>query len=162
MATLGNVNNKNVLLNLYSSIRKKNQKDSVDFLCRKIDFDSQILALFETSPLYTNSQNSMISFAYSWFLAKNLCNFVSLSWKIHNRYCHTVKQLQFTAYATAKMPIQYTLKDLETKITIRNHQLTAKVSCWMSNVKFLPKSKIHGNWSASFGIAGVFVNAKWI
>ena len=53
-------------------------------------------------------------------------------------------------YATPKMPIQYTLKDLETKITIRNHQLTAKVSCWMSNVKFLPKSKIHGNWSASF------------
>ena len=32
-------------------------------------------------------------------------------------------------YGTAKMPIQYTLKDLETKITIHNHQLTAKVSC---------------------------------
>ena len=30
----------------------------------------------------------MISFDCSWFFAKNLCNFVSLSWKLHNRYCH--------------------------------------------------------------------------
>ena len=25
-----------------------------------------------------------------WFLAKNLSNFVSLAWKLYNRYCHTV------------------------------------------------------------------------
>ena len=30
----------------------------------------------------------MISFDYSWFLAKNLSNFVSLPWKFHNPYCH--------------------------------------------------------------------------
>ena len=24
----------------------------------------------------------------SWFLAKNLSNFVSIPWKLHNRYCH--------------------------------------------------------------------------
>ena len=30
----------------------------------------------------------LISFDYSWFLAKNLSNFVSLPWKLHNRYCH--------------------------------------------------------------------------
>ena len=30
----------------------------------------------------------MISFDYSWFLAKKLSNFVSLPWKLHNRYCH--------------------------------------------------------------------------
>ena len=24
----------------------------------------------------------------SWFLVKNLSNFVSLSWKLHNQYCH--------------------------------------------------------------------------
>jgi hypothetical protein len=30
----------------------------------------------------------MISFDYSWFLAQNLSNFVSLPWKLHNRYCH--------------------------------------------------------------------------
>ena len=29
-----------------------------------------------------------ISFDYSWFLAKNLSNFVSLPWKLHNQYCH--------------------------------------------------------------------------
>ena len=37
---------------------------------------------FLTPPHYTNSQNSMISFDYCWFLAKNLSNFVYLSWKL--------------------------------------------------------------------------------
>ena len=37
----------------------------------------------------TNSQNSIISFNYSWFLAQNPSNFVSLPWKLHNRPdCH--------------------------------------------------------------------------
>ena len=31
----------------------------------EIDFESQISELFDTSPLRTNSQNSMISFNYS-------------------------------------------------------------------------------------------------
>ena len=31
---------------------------------------------------YSNSQNSMISFDNSWFLAKNLSYFVSLPWKL--------------------------------------------------------------------------------
>ena len=38
------------------------------------------------------SQNLTISFDYSWSLAKILSNFVSLPWKLHNRYCHTVDQ----------------------------------------------------------------------
>ena len=46
------------------------------------------LQSFLTPPHYINLQNSMISFDYSWFLAKNLSNFVSLPWKFHNRYCH--------------------------------------------------------------------------
>ena len=32
-----------------------------------------------------------ISFDYSWFLAKNLSNLVSLPWKLHNRYCHKLR-----------------------------------------------------------------------
>ena len=39
---------------------------------------------FLTPPHYTNLQNSMISFDYIWFLAKNLSNYVSLLWKLHN------------------------------------------------------------------------------
>ena len=39
--------------------------------------------------IYSNYQNLGISFDYSWFLAKNLSNFVSLPWKLHNWYCHT-------------------------------------------------------------------------
>ena len=44
---------------------------------------------FLTARHYSNSQNLVISFEYSWFLAKNLSNFVSLPWKLHNRKCHT-------------------------------------------------------------------------
>ena len=44
-----------------------------------------------TAPHYTNSQNSIISFEYSWFLGKNISNFVSPDLKIHNLYCHTVR-----------------------------------------------------------------------
>ena len=40
---------------------------------------------------YSNSQNLVISFEHSWFLAKKLSNFVSLSWKLHNRECHIVE-----------------------------------------------------------------------
>ena len=43
---------------------------------------------FLTACHYSNSQNLVISFEYSWFLAKNLSNFVSLPWKLHNRKCH--------------------------------------------------------------------------
>ena len=42
---------------------------------------------FDSSPL-PHSQISIISFDYSWFLAKNLSNFVSLPWKLHNQYRH--------------------------------------------------------------------------
>ena len=34
--------------------------------------------------------NLVISFDYSWFLAKNLSNFVSPSWKLNNPYYHNV------------------------------------------------------------------------
>jgi len=43
-----------------------------------------------TAHQFSNSQNSMNSFYYSWFLAKNLSNFVSLSCKLNNPYYHSV------------------------------------------------------------------------
>ena len=43
-----------------------------------------------TASHYSNSQNLIISFDNSWFLVKDLSNFVSLPWKLHNRYCHNV------------------------------------------------------------------------
>ena len=43
-----------------------------------------------TAPHYSNSQNSKLSFDCSWSLAKNLSNFVSFPWKLHNWYCHNV------------------------------------------------------------------------
>ena len=41
-----------------------------------------------------NSQNSIISFDFGWFLTKNLSNFVSLPWKLHNQYCRMITHTQ--------------------------------------------------------------------
>ena len=67
---------KNVLLNSYSSM-KKSHKDWNDFWCRKLTLKVRFRH-FLTPPHYTNLQNSMISFDYSWFFTQNLSNFVSL------------------------------------------------------------------------------------
>ena len=58
---------KNVLLNWYSLWKKKLRKIPMIF-----DFESQILALFDT-----NSQNSIICFEYMLILRQNFSNFVS-------------------------------------------------------------------------------------
>ena len=84
---------KNVLLNLYSSIKTK-QKDLDDFWHRKLTLKVKFW-YFLTAPHYSNFQNLVISFEYSWFLAKNLSNFVSLPWKLHNRKCHNVQSAWF-------------------------------------------------------------------
>ena len=55
-----NVSNKNILLNSYCSM-KKNQKDSDDFDIEKLTLKVKFWH-FLTSPHYTNSQNSMVSF----------------------------------------------------------------------------------------------------
>ena len=76
---------KNLLLSSYSSMKNE-------------IFEIQTSGLL-TPPHYTNLQNSMISFDYSWFLAKNLSNFVSLSWKLHNRYCHNLHLYKYCTWA---------------------------------------------------------------
>ena len=69
---------------------KKNQKDSDDFWHRKLTLKVKFW-YFLTASHYSNFQNLVISFEYSWFLAKNLSNFVSLPWKLHNRECHSLQ-----------------------------------------------------------------------
>jgi hypothetical protein len=58
-----NVDNKNVLLNLYSSM-KKSQKDLDDFGRRKLTLKVKFWH-FLKPPNYTYLQNSIISFNYS-------------------------------------------------------------------------------------------------
>ena len=67
---------------------KKIDKDSDDFWCRKLTLKVKFWH-FLTPSHYTNSQNSIISFDYSWFLGKNLSNFIYPDLKLHNLYCHT-------------------------------------------------------------------------
>ena len=58
-----NVKNKKCAPELVFFNEIKIKKNSYNFWHRKLTFESQILALFDTS-LYTNSQNSIISFEY--------------------------------------------------------------------------------------------------
>ena len=59
------------------------------FLTRKINFECQILALFDISPLTQFSKFNTF-FCVCWFLDKNLSNFVFPAWKLDNPYCHNV------------------------------------------------------------------------
>ena len=68
--------------------------------CRLWSFQVRDTNLEFKAPHYTNLQISMISFDYSWFLGKNLSNFVSLPWKLHNWYFHNVSVLATRARAS--------------------------------------------------------------
>ena len=48
-----------------------------------------MLALFDSSPLIQNSKFNNFLWV-SWFFGKNISNFLSPIWKLHNPYCHTV------------------------------------------------------------------------
>ena len=59
------------------------------FLTLKIDFESQILAIFDTSPLHQFEKFNNFLWV-CWFSAKIVFNFVSPPWKLHNRYYHSI------------------------------------------------------------------------
>ena len=78
--------NVRIFLNFFSL---KNINSEAHFLIPSIFKSLYFLKwcpIFECLPLL---QFSIISFNYSWFLAKNLFSFVSLPWKLHHRYCLT-------------------------------------------------------------------------
>ena len=85
-----NVNNKNVLLNWYSLIKKKNEKYSDDFWHRKLTLKAKLRHVL-TPFHYTNSQNSKISFDYVDFLAKIFRIMYPFAWKFNNPYCHNAQ-----------------------------------------------------------------------
>ena len=59
------------------------------FLTLKIDFKSQILTLFVSSPLIQNSKFNNFLWV-CWFLDNNISNVVSPVWKLHHLDCHKV------------------------------------------------------------------------
>ena len=75
--------NNHVLLNPYSSL-KKNPKDSDDFWHRKFTLNVQNWH-FLMNYHQVETQNLVISFDYSWFLAKNLAYAECLIMKFHYR-----------------------------------------------------------------------------
>ena len=90
---------KNVLLNWYSSMKKKIEKDSDNFWYRKLTLKVKRLgdfALFDTFPLTQFSKFKNFLWV-CWFLDIFFPDFVPSPWKIHKPYCYNVKpNLQVT------------------------------------------------------------------
>ena len=84
---------KNVFLDSYSSI-KKFKKYSDHFWHRKFDFESQNLALFDTSPLHQFAKVNDFIWLQLIFSQKT---FLILK-KLHNWYCHTWQSSLVTLY----------------------------------------------------------------
>ena len=109
-----NVNNKKCAPKFVFFNEKWNQKDSDDFWCRKLTLNVRFRH-FLTPSHHTNLQNSMISFDYSWCLAKNLSN---LPWKLHNRYCHIVDPDQREMFFFENGPIKVNQRIVFSKFEI--------------------------------------------
>ena len=58
------------------------------FSLKNTKLGAHFLKILTKQFIFSNSQNSIILFDCSWYLANNLSNFGSLPWKVHNQYCH--------------------------------------------------------------------------
>ena len=84
-----NINTKNVLQNFYSSMKKIRKIwiiFNVENWLWKSDFGT-----FWHLPITPILKIQWFHLTTVDFQPKNLSNFVSLPWKLHNRYCHSVK-----------------------------------------------------------------------
>ena len=82
---------------------KKIEKYSDDFWHRKLTLKVKFWH-FLTPPHYTIYQNSIISFDYSWFLGKNISNFVFPNYlKLHNLYCHNLHMINCVLLSTSSL-----------------------------------------------------------
>ena len=100
-----NVNNKKCAPK-FIFFNEKNQNGFGDFWHRKLTLKVKFW-YFLTAPHYSNFQNLVISFEYSWFLDKNLSNFVSLPSKLHNRECHKLRKWHFLWPCTYSSPTRF-------------------------------------------------------
>ena len=53
--------------------------------------------IFDSSPLIQNSKFNNFLWV-CWFLCKNLTNFVSPVWKLHNPYCHNIHDIHIIVF----------------------------------------------------------------
>ena len=82
---------KNVLLNWYSSMKKKLRKIRIIFEIENWlwKWGGWVILHFLTPPQKTQFSKFNIFLWVCWFLGKNPSNFVPPVWKLHNPYCHT-------------------------------------------------------------------------
>ena len=115
---------KYLLLNWYSPMKKK---------IRKIQMTLKVKSNFGT---FWQLPSLVISFNYSWCLAKNLSDFISLPWKLHNRYCHTVsspqtfKNVQFTRNYFATLVLLYCICDKNENMSLLRNIIWILLFSW--------------------------------
>ena len=115
-----NVNNKKCAPKLVFFNEKKNWERFGWFLTQKIDFDCQILALFDSSPLNENSKFNNFLWV-CWFLGKHLSNFAPLSWKLDNPYYHNLNCAELTRN---NLPFQLPHRKFKWYVKLQNTFLT--------------------------------------
>ena len=72
-------------------------------------FESQIKAIFDTSPLHQFSKFNNFLWV-CWFLGKNLSNFVPPAWKLDKPYYHNVpKSIHSEQFSSAPFALFMTL-----------------------------------------------------
>ena len=115
------------------SLGKVTGQKKVVILCYLIHRDLELEILFD-SPLLLQFPKFNHFLWVCWFLAQNFPNFVSLSWKLHNWYCHTFHSL--------------TIPDLKTSFEI----LIESLEYFFQNITFFFKHTF---------VKGVWYSAVW-
>ena len=80
----------NVLLNWYSSMKKKMRKIRMIFYIENWLWKSNFGTFWQLALIQNSKFNNFLWVC--WFLGKNHSNFVPPAWKLHNPYCHNVGQ----------------------------------------------------------------------
>ena len=101
-----NVHNKKCDPKLVFFNEKKNWERFRWFWSRKLTLKVKFWRFLKVCH-YSNSPNLVISFDYTSFLAKKLSNFVSLPWKLHNRYYHTKEWIESSVIGFSFKCVQY-------------------------------------------------------
>ena len=93
--------------------------------------------IFDSSPLLQFSKFNGFLCLF-WFLAKNLSNFVSLPWKLHNWYCHNCKDWPETFCTTKYEEVATAVGDKQNNVS-----WFIEFSLRVPNTHFLERKKNH-------------------
>ena len=107
------------------------------FLKYQIDFESQTLALFNTSPLHQFPKFNNFLWVCC-FLAKILSDFVHPAWKLHNRYCHKCAFFVLSVLPTFDFGDSQIQRCSRSQYVYQESILLASLMQWYAKVHLFP------------------------